>query len=98
MSEERIDAVFDSALRRLGVRRAVREAQVGLIFDEVVGAALAGRCRAVSLQRGVLCIAVSHPALSHQLQLDTPRLIAAINERLGAETVRRLRFTTLSGR
>ncbi|GAC1575480.1 MAG: hypothetical protein NVS3B18_09220 [Candidatus Dormibacteria bacterium] len=92
---ERLSDLIDPALRGLGVRGRVREVQVREIFDEVVGPALAPMCQAVSLERGVLLVGVANTSLSHQLHLDSVRLVALLNERLGASTVRRLRFTTL---
>jgi predicted nucleic acid-binding Zn ribbon protein len=92
---ERLSDLIDPALRGLGVRGRVREVQVREVFDEVVGPALAPMCRALSLERGVLLVGVANTSLSHQLHLDSVRLIAMLNERLGTAAVRRLRFTTL---
>jgi predicted nucleic acid-binding Zn ribbon protein len=94
---ERLSDLIDPALRGLGVRGRVREVQVREVFDEVVGAALAPMCRALSLERGVLLVGVANTSLSHQLHLDSVRLITMLNERLGTAAVRRLRFTTLDG-
>jgi predicted nucleic acid-binding Zn ribbon protein len=69
--------------------------QVRDIFNEVVGPALAPMCRAITLERGVLLVGVANTSLSHQLHLDSVRLVALLNERLGAAAVRRLRFTTM---
>ncbi len=92
---ERLADLLDPALRGLGVRGRVREVQVRDVFAEVVGPALAPMCRAVSLERGVLLIGVANTSLSHQLHLDSTRLVSMLNDRLGAAAVRRLRFTTL---
>jgi predicted nucleic acid-binding Zn ribbon protein len=92
---ERLADLIDPALRGLGVRGRVREVQVRDVFAEVVGPALAPMCRAVSLERGVLLVGVANTSLSHQLQLDSARVVSMLNERLGASAVRRLRFTTL---
>jgi len=94
--ETRLSDILDPALRRLGVRRAVREAQLQEAFVEVVGPAVAPLCRALSLDRGALLVATAHTALAHQLQLEAPRIIHALNERVGEGTVKRLRFTALS--
>ena len=98
MTEQRVGQVLDRALRRLGVRRQVREAQVREAFAAVVGPALSPLCEAVALDRGALSIATAHSALAHQLQLDAPGLIAAINARVGVDAVHRLRFVPLSRR
>lgn len=95
--EQRISEVFEPALRRMGIRRAVREVQIQEAFAEVVGAAVSPLCRAVSLERGVLLVATAHTALAHQLQLEAPRIVHALNGRVGEGTVKRLRFTALSG-
>lgn len=92
---DRLSDLIDPALRGLGVRGRVREVQVRDVFAEVVGPALAPMCRAVSLERGVLLVGTANTALSHQLHLDSVRLVSSLNERLGADAVRRLRFTTL---
>lgn len=94
---DHLSDLIDPALRGLGVRGRVREAQVQDVFAEVVGAPLATLCQATSLERGVLVVAVANTALSHQLHLDSVRLIQALNQRLGAAAVRRLRFTSLDG-
>jgi predicted nucleic acid-binding Zn ribbon protein len=95
--EQRVSELFDPALRRLGVRRAVREVQLQEAFAEVVGPAVAPLCRALSLERGALLVATAHTALAHQLQMEAPRIIHALNQRVGDGTVKRLRFTALSG-
>jgi predicted nucleic acid-binding Zn ribbon protein len=91
--EQRVSDVLDDALRGLEVRHQVREVQLREAFAEVVGAPAAALCHAVSLERGVLCIATAHTALAHQLRLDGPVLIAALNQRIGTNAVQRLRFT-----
>jgi hypothetical protein len=95
VSAERIADLIDPALRGLGVRGRVREEQLRLALDEIVGVTLAPMCRAERLDRGALLIATANSALAHQLQMDAPRLINALNARLGAAAVRRLRFTAL---
>jgi Dna[CI] antecedent, DciA len=92
---ERLSELIDPALRGLGVRGRVREVQVRDIFNQVVGPALAPMCRAITLERGVLLVGVANTSLSHQLHLDSVRLVGLLNERLGAAAVRRLRFTTM---
>lgn len=90
--EKRVSDLFDEALRGLDVRRQVRELQLRATFAEVVGPHAAPLCEAVSLERGVLCVATAHTALAHQLQLDSPALLHALNQRIGTDAVQRLRF------
>jgi hypothetical protein len=94
--EQRISDIFDPALRRMGIRRAVREAQLQDVFAVVVGPALAPLCRAISLDRGALLIGTVNSALAQQLQMESPGIIRSLNARVGDGTVKRLRFTALS--
>jgi predicted nucleic acid-binding Zn ribbon protein len=87
--------VLGTALRRLGVQREVQEVQLREALAEVVGPALSPLCQAVSLQRGTLLVATRNGALAQQLQLEMPTLVRSLNQRLGAEEVKRLRFTAL---
>jgi hypothetical protein len=43
----------------------------------------------------VLLIATANTALSHQLQMESPRIIDACNAALGTTAVRRLRFCAM---
>jgi hypothetical protein len=90
--EQRVSELIDDALRGLDARHQVREVQLREAFAVVVGAHAAELCHAVSLERGVLCIATAHTALAHQLRLDGPALMAALNAHIGADAVQRLRF------
>lgn len=92
---DRLSDLLDPALRGLGIRGRVREEQLRGLLAEAVGPALAPLCRAERLDRGVLLIATANSALAHQLQLESPRLIAALNAGLGSPAVRRLRFSPL---
>ena len=93
--EERLGDILDPALRGLGVRTRVREERLRLVLGDVVGPALAPMCRAERLERGVLLIATANTALSHQLQLESPRLIDAFNDAVGTVVVKRLRFCAM---
>ena len=90
--ERRLDTLLDPALRGLGVAGKVHELQLQSIFAEVVGPALAPMCSAISLDRGRLVISTTHSALAHQLQMEGPDLIAALNARIGSPAVKRLAF------
>ena len=93
---QHISGIMSAALRDLGVAREVEEVQLRAAFAEAVGPALAPLCQAISVQRGVLLVATRSGALAQQLQLEMPVIVAALNAHLGADRVRRLRFTALA--
>ena len=92
MSADRISDLLEPALRGLGVRARVREEQLRDALSDIVGPKLATMCRAERLERGALVIATTNTALAHQLQMDSATLTEALNGRIGAAVVKRLRF------
>lgn len=62
------------------------------VFAEVVGPALAPHCKALRITRGVLVVDCANPALAQQLHLESERIIPAINEAMGSELVKKMRF------
>jgi hypothetical protein len=95
MTADRVSNLLDPALRGLGIRAHVREEQLRQALTDIVGPNLAPMCRAERLERGALLIATTNTALAHQLQMDSTSLIEALNERIGATAVKRLRFTAM---
>jgi predicted nucleic acid-binding Zn ribbon protein len=94
-SPDRVGDLLDKTLLKMGVRTQVREEQLRSALAAIVGPALSPMCRAISLERGALLIATSNSSLAHQLQLESVKLIAALNASLGTDAVRRLRFTSM---
>ena len=95
MTADRVSDLLDPALRGLGVRVRVREEQLRSALSDIVGPQLAPMCRAERLERGALVIATTNTALAHQFQMDSTSLIDALNAKIGAPAVKRLRFTAL---
>jgi len=98
LTEQKISERFDAALRGLGAQRKVRELRIEQQFAEIVGPAVAPLCRAVALERGRLMIATAHGALAQQLHQESPKIIASMNDKIGAGAVRRLAFCAMDGR
>ena len=86
--------LLSPTLKRMGIHGAIRDLQVAEVFAEVVGPALAPHCKALRISRGVLVVDCANPALAQQLHLESERIIPAINERLGGELIKRMRFAT----
>ena len=94
-SDEKMAALadlLDPTLKKMGIQGAVRDAQIAEVFAEVVGAALSPMCNALRVDGKALVISCVNPALAHQLQMEAPKIIGAVNSRLGAQLITRLRF------
>ncbi len=93
-----VSAVLPQVLRRMGIVRHVEEARACLVFEEQCGAYLRRYVRALRLEGPALVVACGHPAVAHQLQAESGRLLAAVNLDLGRPRVERLRFVADPGR
>jgi hypothetical protein len=69
-----------------------REYQVWLIWEEVVGEALARKARPSRIQNGKLFVTVSSSVLMQELQFAKARIRDGLNKKLGAGTVKDLQF------
>jgi predicted nucleic acid-binding Zn ribbon protein len=84
--------VVGQVLGELGLDGVARAHQIGAIWEATVGAQVAAHCRPLGLRGDVLEIQADSPVWSQQLQLRKPELLAALEQALGAEAPRELRF------
>lgn len=75
----------------------MREVQVRLAFETLLGPALAGACESIDFRAGVLWIETANPALAHQLRLDAEVLIAKLNQAGLGRRVREIKLRTGRG-
>ncbi len=82
-----MDRLFDRATRsRMKGTRAIE------MWEQVVGAEIAAIAKATEYAGGVLTVRVTHPVYRVELQQMATDVISQLNERLGEELIRRLRF------
>ncbi|MHB1525866.1 MAG: DUF721 domain-containing protein [Candidatus Dormibacteria bacterium] len=93
---ERIEAILPRVLRRLGATKQVRQARVESAFGAACGDYLRAHVRVVAVEGTTLVVACAHPAIAHQLQLDSVRLLDQVNLSLPEHPVKRLRFVSES--
>lgn len=64
-----LQAVFDRIFTRLGFSERLRETSLNEVWTELVGPTLAPHCRPKDVRRGILHLAVDHPAWLHQITM-----------------------------
>ncbi len=94
---ELIESILPRALRRLGGTSKVRQARAEAAFARACGDFLRPHVRVVAVEGSVLVVACAHPAVAHQLQMDSAVLLEAVNAELGERRVTRMRFLPESG-
>lgn len=85
-----LQAVLGEFLTRRGWSARLRASTIHARWEDLVGAQIAAHTRPVRLHGGVLVLAVDSPAWATQLRYLGPRIMAALNDDLGAGTVTRL--------
>lgn len=83
----------DKALKDLAGREREPLLEVLAVWDVVVGERIAKVARPVRFSRGVVTVSVESPVWSQQLAMMAPSIVSALNEEIGKDTVRELRFS-----
>lgn len=80
------------AIRAAGAADGLDEAEVRATWKELAGDFIARHTEPVSVKGGVLVLRVTQPAMRFHLEQMRPLLLGRIQERLGAERIRAVRF------
>jgi hypothetical protein len=82
--------LLETLLHERGLMDKLHAYRAWQVWDKVVGDQIAARAQPIRLRDDILEVRVDHPVWMQQLQLLKPRLLAQLNERLGAGTIRDL--------
>lgn len=93
---EGIGDILPRVVRRMGIRRQLRLVRADQALHQVCGDYLRPHVRVMAVEGTTLVVACAHPAIAHQLQMDSVRLLDAVNLTVGEPRMRRVRFVTES--
>lgn len=82
---------LDGFLRETGLLEVSREKLCAVIWGEVVGKWYARFTAVTRVHRGVVYVRCDSAPRANQLQLDAPKIIERLNDRLGGECVKEIR-------
>jgi len=91
-SPARVGDLLDSVLGRLGLRKRIKENEVFLVWEEAVGETVARNCRPKSITEGIMVIETKDNVWMQELSMLRQGIVEKINELLGWDAVRELRF------
>jgi len=89
---EPLETLIPSVLAEVGLDRASAALQLLRAWPAALGEELAAHCSAEGLRRGVVHAAVSDSAWMQRIQLEKPRILAALRAELGESEVLDLRL------
>ena len=87
-----LGSLIRQLVHRLGMDGRLSESEAVLVWPEVVGAEIAVRAAAVSIEAGLLTVRVSDAAWRNELSYLKPDLIRKLNTRLGKTVVSDIKF------
>ena len=92
-SLSRAGGLVGPALERMGIRKRVLEQQAVGNWYAVVGPQIAASSKAERLSEGTLFVSCKSSAWASELSLHKERIMKGLNESVGAEVVRDIRFS-----
>ncbi len=87
-SMKKIDELFRHNPKFKGYQKPLEAAKI----CDIARAQSDGRFDAISFRGGLLTIAVNSPAEASNLQMESPKIIDEINQKLGENLVKDIRF------
>ncbi len=79
-------------IRAAGAADGLDEAEVRATWQEMAGDFVARHTEPVSVKGGVLVLRVTQPSMRFHLEQMKPLLLGRIQDRLGADRIRAIRF------
>ena len=91
-SPKQVDAVLSSVLRELGIGQKIKQLNALELWNDVVGEQIARVTSPERIERGQLVVRVSKAPWRNELMFLKKEIIAKLNNALGEEIVKDIRF------
>lgn len=91
---DKLGSLLGRVIAKQPNNRQIAQLRLRLAFQELMGPELAAACGDVELRGSTMTVAVTNPALAHQLRLDADVLVARLNELGLPRPVRLLKVRT----
>jgi predicted nucleic acid-binding Zn ribbon protein len=92
---EPVGKLLADVLERLGLAGQLAEQRAVQIWPQTVGEKIAAHTRAHAIENGELVVLVDAHAWIQELSFLKPGIIAKLNQALGSEIVKDIRFTLM---
>ena len=88
---EKLKLALNTALKRGGLDKAVRQNKALFLWDNVVGKSVAKNCIPEGVKHGVLIVRASTPVWRNEIAIKKKEIIEKLNKKLGKETIKDMR-------
>lgn len=87
-----IKSVLDSFLRKTGLDKPVLQNRALVVWNDVVGDAVAKRTTPEEVKHGTLVVKVDTPVWRNELSLRKQEILKALNRHLGKQVINDIRL------
>ena len=87
-----LEKLVPGVMKRMGLEKRLHESQVHQFWAQIVGSDVALHAHPVSLQNGLLEVAVDQPIWHQELRPHKALMLQKIRARIGQNAVRDIRF------
>jgi predicted nucleic acid-binding Zn ribbon protein len=91
-NEQPIGEVLKDMFREYGLERKYQQAEIGYVWNNLLGPSVAHVTGRVILKNGRLTVYLSSSLVKHELNMMHTRLISGLNEAMGEELVREIQL------
>jgi predicted nucleic acid-binding Zn ribbon protein len=89
---EKVDSILEKVLSSLNLGIKVKQYQIWEVWDSVVGEHIAGQAQPHQIRSMILWVTVSSSTWMQQLEFMKQLIIDRLNERIGEEVIKNIRF------
>lgn len=89
---EKLSGSLDKVLRRLGLKKRVKERKALQVWQEAAGSKLARCTRPLTVKEGILFVLVANSSWAQHLTFFKPNLLQKINHRLQGNIIKDIHF------
>ena len=88
---EQLKSALNTALKKGGFGRAVRQNKALFIWNNIVGETVAKNCIPEEVKQGVLIVRTRTPVWRNEIAIQKKEIIEKLNRKLGKKTIKDLR-------
>ena len=86
-----LKSALSTALKQGGLDRAIRQNKALLIWENIVGKAVAKNCTPEEVKHGILIVRASTPVWRNEIAIKKKEILEKLNKKLGKETIKEIR-------
>ena len=88
---EQLKSALNTALKQENLDRAMRQNKAFVIWENVVGKAIAKNCTPEEVKHGILIVRALTPVWRNEITIKKKEILEKLNSKLGKKTIKDMR-------